>query len=335
MIYYKTFQACGVVAIKSVIKNKNIYTMKKALDNYLQPLLKSRTNVRKIIKNGILRRLSLSDIWKSVENEIVLSTGSIFREVSEGRIDIDLPFELPYNDTEVIYNPLMYSILVRLLGGEFRLKFIRAVIALTESDGNGYQHWHRDTGVLFPNDMYFHDNGVHNNHHGVHLPPYAINFFINLEPLTSKNGPTEFALGSHQAGELHVWDDTMQTKYDTHRFFLPAGSVVIADYRTVHRGTINNDHAFRPLIMCVYGREWWSDVVNYGVGDYGGFNQNVELDNENNRLFSLTQHISSRPKINGTALSSPTKNQKFSMFHGLSQVWEDTLFHQAKLESQN
>lgn len=24
------------------------------------------------------------------------------------------------------------------------------------------------------------------------------------------------------------------------------------------------------MIMLVYGREWWNDVTNYGVDDYGG-----------------------------------------------------------------
>lgn len=47
--------------------------------------------------------------------------------------------------------------------------------------------------------------------------------------------------------------------------------MVIMDYRTVHRGTLNKSGQHRPVIMLIYGREWWSDVVNYGTGDYGGY----------------------------------------------------------------
>ena len=49
-----------------------------------------------------------------------------------------------------------------------------------------------------------------------------------------------------------------------------SGSVVISDYRTVHRGTTNRSPVPRPVAMLVYGREWWTDTVNYGAGDYGG-----------------------------------------------------------------
>jgi len=61
----------------------------------------------------------------------------------------------------------------------------------------------------------------------VHLPPYAINVFTPLAPLTPTNGATEFAPASHQWGER--WGDEPcyagQT-CPTHVFDdLPAGAV--------------------------------------------------------------------------------------------------------------
>jgi hypothetical protein len=41
------------------------------------------------------------------------------------------------------------------------------------------------------------------------------------------------------------------------RLYLPAGSAVLMDYRTVHRGTINFGMEPRPVAMLIYGREWW------------------------------------------------------------------------------
>ena len=46
---------------------------------------------------------------------------------------------------------------------------------------------------------------------------------------------------------------------------LPPGAAIFGDYRTLHRGTANRSPEPRPLLMHVYGREWWSDAVNYGV----------------------------------------------------------------------
>jgi ectoine hydroxylase-related dioxygenase (phytanoyl-CoA dioxygenase family) len=41
------------------------------------------------------------------------------------------------------------------------------------------------------------------------------------------------------------------------QFLSKKGSVVISDYRTVHRGTVNRSKKPRPVMMSVYGREWW------------------------------------------------------------------------------
>lgn len=68
---------------------------------------------------------------------------------------------------------------------------------------------------------------MHARHGGVHLPPYAINVFTPLTPLTFTNGGTEFAPASHMWGER--WEDEPCYKEETcptHVFAdLPEGSV--------------------------------------------------------------------------------------------------------------
>lgn len=106
------------------------------------------------------------------------------------------------------------------------------------------------------------------------LPPYALNLFVPLVDLTEEMGPTEFILGSHAWGSdpphgFGLSSDRTGGEKDL-RLVLPAGSVIIADYRTIHRGTRNRSRESRPVAMYIYGRHWWRDAVNYLEGDYGG-----------------------------------------------------------------
>eukprot|EP00617_Octactis_speculum_P007768 CAMPEP_0185796040 /NCGR_PEP_ID=MMETSP1174-20130828/160870_1 /TAXON_ID=35687 /ORGANISM="Dictyocha speculum, Strain CCMP1381" /LENGTH=231 /DNA_ID=CAMNT_0028491379 /DNA_START=658 /DNA_END=1350 /DNA_ORIENTATION=+ len=145
----------------------------------------------------------------------------------------------------------------------------------------GIQHWHRDTPLLFQSDGDqdpFHFENVHDaddptvTEGGLHSPPYAINVFMPLSDLTMGNGPTEFTLGSAMWGQQ--WEaEEVRRGHDVtdHKFLVKAGSLIVADYRTIHRGTANLSPDPRVLAMSIWGRDWWVDSVNYGNKDYGGF----------------------------------------------------------------
>lgn len=67
------------------------------------------------------------------------------------------------------------------------------------------------------------------------------------------------------------YDDEQDNCCEDYMFTnMPPGSIIISDYRTVHRGTINLGTNPRPVAMYIYGRDWWSDRINYGRSDYGG-----------------------------------------------------------------
>jgi len=55
--------------------------------------------------------------------------------------------------------------------------------------------------------------------------------------------------------------------FPVRQFFVPAGSVVLGDYRTLHRGIENSSLEPRPVAMLIYGRDWWADAVNYKLND--------------------------------------------------------------------
>ena len=67
--------------------------------------------------------------------------------------------------------------------------------------------------------------------HGTGLRPYV------HAPATVKarNGPTEFALGTHR----HARDGAPFAASANASFAVGAGSLILADYRTMHRGSRN------------------------------------------------------------------------------------------------
>ena len=118
--------------------------------------------------------------------------------------------------------------------------------------GAGAQQWHRDDERLFPGWSPAAANATAgeaaeaNGEANGAVPPYALNVFMALTDVSSPAaGATEFIMGSHQwvdtwaphaAAAAARVRDTGGRYIDEHSFRLPAGSIVVADYRTVHRG---------------------------------------------------------------------------------------------------
>jgi ectoine hydroxylase-related dioxygenase (phytanoyl-CoA dioxygenase family) len=264
----KALRLCGVCVVENVFSEEEIQTLGNATMSQFQPLWDSRRRVRQALLEGIRSRIPLSEVWQGVRDEKLFSHGHVYRERRDARIDLSLPLDPPFSNPNVVTNPFIVQTLRQTLGRDMNLKGIQSVVALNVTEGNSMQHWHRDTPLLYEPDEYF-DTDVHHRSTGVHLPPYAVNVFIPLVPFTEDNGPTEFTLGSHQWGS--VWsDDEHNENVVDHRFTAPVGSIVFFDYRVVHRGTPNWSPDPRPVIMLVYGRPWWHDVVNYGLFNYGG-----------------------------------------------------------------
>ena len=137
------------------------------------------------------------------------------------------------------------------------------------------------------------------------------------------DGPTEFTLGSHMWGAR--WSEEacfIRRDCAIRSFDLAPGSVVIADYRTVHRGTRNASPSPRLLAMLVYGRPWWSDSVNYyeGRGDYGGFEDERVLWSDATpaeRVASVTTEVAARLDSDDAAKRQRLVEQRTRMYWGL------------------
>ncbi|EKX45508.1 hypothetical protein GUITHDRAFT_71319, partial [Guillardia theta CCMP2712] len=129
--------------------------------------------------------------------------------------------------------------------------------------GCSEQAWHADGEHLFASK----DHPL--------LPLHCLNVFVPLVDIVSRgvraNGGTEFCLGSHRltCGQEDIIWQSPQHK-DTIGHLEPpapldcsAGSIVLFDYRVLHRGLANLSEHARPILYFTYARSWFQDVNNF------------------------------------------------------------------------
>ena len=243
------FRACGLVAISAAVSRSEVDDFAHHADLVMAPLLESRARVRSSKKTRV----------QDFHDEPFLSAGEAIRERQDGRLDLLLPHTLPFNASAFTINPLALGLIRDIFshsnGGSFELKSVHAVTALP---GTRAQQWHRDDEPIFQ------DPGAT----GV----YALNAFVALSDVGLTSGPTEYLLGSHTVPDGQIQELLAAPHVAAAAFAWPKGSIVLMDYRTVHRGGANNKHPASPrtLAMLVYGRSWWRDAVNYMGDNYGG-----------------------------------------------------------------
>ncbi|CBZ23940.1 conserved hypothetical protein [Leishmania mexicana MHOM/GT/2001/U1103] len=93
----------------------------------------------------------------------------------------------------------------------------------------------------------------------VNLFPYAINVFVPLISVDSRNG-TEFFPRSHILG------DQRESKYVSPPVAL--GNALLFDYRVVHRGLRNAKSDPRPCYYVTYSKSWYQDTYNFSERRY-------------------------------------------------------------------
>ena len=149
----QSFRHCGVCVIENAFEPSLADKIVAHLEKNLEPILKSRSRVRDLLKESMHRRESLPQAKARVLNELYFSSGNFIKERNDGRIDVELPWETPYNNTEVVLNPFIIPLLKNLLGhNAFDLKSNHVMYALSSKDGTRDQHWHRDIHLLFHHD---------------------------------------------------------------------------------------------------------------------------------------------------------------------------------------
>ena len=166
------------------------------------------------------------------------------------------------------------------------------------------------------------------------LHSYAVNQFVTLVDSTATSGPTEFTLGSHQWGTRWSDDEADPTVTDT-RFFVKKGSVVLSDYRTVHRGTVNTGSRRRPLGMLIWGRPWWSDTVNYpsACSDETPSLTNVESLPQNMRSIAENALAPLMAERSGACREPPPREKRANFWRIAVNGWGKSLARELRAEA--
>lgn len=156
----------------------------------------------------------------------------VLRERGRGRFDMVLPsfdtdeFSFLTDMEKAPWMPIVKTI----LGDDIVLIHKGCFLSLPEAETQVY-----------------HQDGVHLTTQ-TQRPCHAINVFVPLVDLTTRNGPTEFCLGSHVLGNDGFDKDFEETPKPK------AGTPVIFDYRLGHRGLGNSSTKCRPIVYCTYAR---------------------------------------------------------------------------------
>ena len=174
----------------------------------------------------------------------------VLRERGYGRFDMEIPsFNTPEYDflnsfEKTSWMPIVHAI----LGEDVVLIHKGAFMSLPGAEAQVY-----------------HQDGVHLTTQ-TQRPCHAINVFVPLVDLHSRNGPTEFVLGSHVLGHDGYDRDFLETPKPN------AGTPVIFDYRLGHRGLGNSSQNCRPIVYCTYARasdgKEFRDSVNFSRKRY-------------------------------------------------------------------
>jgi hypothetical protein len=93
-------------------------------------------------------------------------------------------------------------------------------------------------------------------------PPHNVCVFVPLVDLNRDNGYTEFWAGTQHYDKLLEKKGVQSLPGGTDAI-LDAGSVLLYDFRTIHRGMPNSSDAMRPILYFVYSHESWSESRNF------------------------------------------------------------------------
>jgi ectoine hydroxylase-related dioxygenase (phytanoyl-CoA dioxygenase family) len=157
------------------------------------------------------------------------------------RYQMFLPWEAPFTDPLLIENPKVMPVLERVMGQDLIMTYLASD---TPTPGSDYQRVHADTRLLFPETQ-------------LSLPAYGIVANFPLVDVTEENGPLEFWPGGTHLFAARPEIERHAAEMQSIRLTLRAGSILLRDLRSWHRGTPNRGTRSRPHVALVYTRSWY------------------------------------------------------------------------------
>ncbi len=221
------------------------------------------------IETSVSRRLK-----RMVLNETAQTSNFKFQEVSSrclGRLDVRYGMDsYPFSDPRILENSPWLPLVHKLLGNDAVLKYMGLIYSYPGSI-----------------DQPFHGDGPHLFGNSFQAPMHAVNVFIPLSDISKDLGPTEFVLGSHILENAKIVQSALQlngtvpknigknssddengTDSNVNTLISPLlkfGSVLLYDYRTIHRGVTNSSlNECRHMFYMLYSKPWFNESVNFG-----------------------------------------------------------------------
>ena len=268
----------------------------KLSDQHLEDAIRELRVTGYVIFEGVLDSARVRELHRAfmeIFERYVAEIGDNRGKQRQG--GVPLPIEGTFADPDVIGNPMVLSLLERLLGPDLVCSYFASD---TPMPGSEYQPVHRDGKELFP--------GV-----PVTVPPYMYELNIPLVDFREDNGPTEvwprthlladFPLLEQKRDELRVGHGQLTVTTGTGRpvsvlasefrnssvqdfasglpgqpVLMPAGSFLVRDPRMWHRGTPNRSSEPRPMLSLAYGRPWYRfNAVTIGRETYDAWPERV------------------------------------------------------------
>lgn len=160
------------------------------------------------------------------------------------RAQVPIAIDGPVADPQFFAPPSVYELARKLMGKDIIIGEMGVVIS---HPGAAAQEIHRDSNFLFGGlDM------------EIDLPPFALTMLVPLLDVSLGMGPTEFWIGSHVQR-----DKEAVTVHPSQRLPLTAGSLVLIDSRTLHRGGANISGPVRPTAYFSFHRRWYVENPGY------------------------------------------------------------------------
>jgi tetratricopeptide (TPR) repeat protein len=163
--------------------------------------------------------------------------------LGDKRFQVTIEIAGVFSDPGIYGNPLIMSLMSKLLGKKFILGSVTSSISLP---GSEEQRLHKDHPALFPTSKGY-----------VPTPTFAVTTMVPLVALDETIGTTRVKKGSHLLTTRAAGSLPYQVP------ICPLGSCFLMDFRLSHRGQANRSHLSRPILNMVYQRPWFRDAVNF------------------------------------------------------------------------
>jgi ectoine hydroxylase-related dioxygenase (phytanoyl-CoA dioxygenase family) len=235
------FHRDGFLVIPEVIEPSNIEMLyEKAMTNFheLEEILRGRCG------SDNASMLSMKDLMgigiKNCYKEIVQRHSMRF----------EMPYKMDDDDFSIIIQTSgIMDVVKEILGDDCTI--INKSLVLS-APGAVDQAWHSDGP---------HVSATEN------LPCHCLNVFLPLVDVTNITGPTQFRPGSvNMTRNLKIEMLKAMVKKTLRPIQGPTfkrGSVLLFDYRILHRGTANKSDVVRPVLVYTFAKPFYRDTLNF------------------------------------------------------------------------